>query len=116
PIFIRSDEVDGLDAAGRADPAWCALAAGLDCAKLHRETRLLQHVDGVVEHHHAAVSDKTIARRERLVIERRIKQRARKISAKRTTDLHRAHRPARQGAAADVVDDLAQGEAKCSLE
>ena len=84
----------GLDAAGRADPAGRALAAGFDGAELHRKARLLGHVDGVVEHDDAAMADQAVARGKRLIVERRIEQRAREIGAERTADLHRAHRSA----------------------
>src|SRR6185312_15937224 len=46
-VFAAPDLVDGLDAARGADPAGCALAAGLDGAELHREARLLRHIDGI---------------------------------------------------------------------
>src|SRR5260221_10314887 len=42
-----ADLVDGLDAAGRTDPAWCALAAGFNGTKLHRKACLLRHVYAV---------------------------------------------------------------------
>src|SRR3569832_1976506 len=54
-LLATSDFVDGLHAAGRADPAGRALAAGFDAAELHREARLLGHVDRVVEDHDAAM-------------------------------------------------------------
>ena len=51
------DPVDDLDAARRADAAGRAFAAGFDGAEFHREARLLGHVDGIVEHHEAAMAD-----------------------------------------------------------
>ena len=90
----RDDAVDRLDAARRADAAGRALAAGFDGAELHGEARLLGHVDGVVEHHDAAMADQAVARGEGLVVERRVEQRAREIGAERPADLHRADRPA----------------------
>src|SRR5262245_7756403 len=69
--LAADDAVHRLDAARRADAAGRALAAGLDGAELHRETRLPRHVDAVVEHDDAAMSDQTIARCKRLVVERR---------------------------------------------
>src|SRR5579871_5542301 len=99
--FTGANLVDGLDAAGRADPAGCALAAGLDGAEFHRKARLFGHVDGVVEHDDAGMADQAVARREGFVVERRIEQRAREIRAERAADLHRADRTAGKGAAGD---------------
>ena len=84
----------------------------LDRAELHREARLLGHVDGVVEHDDAAMADQAVARGEGLVVERRVEQRAREIGAERPADLHRAHRAAAARAAADVVDQLAERDAE----
>ena len=66
--------VDGLDSAGRADPARRAFAAGFDGAEFHREARLLRHVDAVVEHDDAAVSDQPVAFGEGFIVERRVEQ------------------------------------------
>src|SRR5580704_3997240 len=63
-----ADLVDGLDAAGRPDPARRALAAGFDGAEFHRKARLPGHVDAVVEHHDAAVADQAVAAREGFVV------------------------------------------------
>src|SRR6185437_5048757 len=71
-----ADLVDGLSATCGSDPAGRAFAAGFDGAKLHRKPRLLGHVDGVVEHHDATVTDQALARCESLVIKWRIEQRA----------------------------------------
>ena len=115
-VLVLDDAVDHLDAARRADPAGRALAAGFDRAEFHREARLLGHVDRVVEHHDAAMADQAVARREGLVVERRIEQRAREIGAERPADLHRAHRPAAARAAADIVDQFAERDAERGLE
>src|SRR5580698_3496238 len=93
--FAGADLVDGLDATGRSDPAGRALAAGFDGAEFHRKARLLQHVDGVVEHHDAGMADQAVARREGFIIERRVEQRAWEIGSKRAADLHRADGPCR---------------------
>ncbi len=114
--LTADDLVDGLDAARRADAAGRALAAGFDGAELHGEARLARHVDRVVEHDDAAMADQPVARREGLVVERRVEQRAREIGAQRAADLHRPHRPAAVRAAADLVDQLAQGDAERRLE
>ena len=55
-------------------------------------------------------------RGEGLVVERGVEQRGREIGAQRTADLHGADRPAGQRAAADVVDQFAQGDAEPRLE
>ena len=114
--FAGANLVDGLDAAGRADPAGRAFAAGFDGAEFHRKARLLGHVDGIVEHHDAAMADQAVARGEGLIVERRVEQRARKIGAERTADLDRAHRAAAEGAAADLVDEFAERDAEGDLE
>ena len=111
-----ADLVDGLDAAGRADPARRAFAAGFDGAEFHREARLLRHVDAVVEHHDAAMADQAVARREGFVVERRIEQLAREISPERAADLHRAHGPSGERAAADVIDEFAKRDAERNFE
>src|SRR5262245_40083719 len=50
------DLVDGLRAACGADAAGRALAAALHRAELEGEAGLPGHIDGFVEHHHAAVA------------------------------------------------------------
>src|SRR5690606_37780817 len=94
------DTVDDLDAAHRADPARRALTARLHRAELHREARLLAHVDGIVEDDDAAVADHRPERGERLVVEGRIELRWMDIRPQRTAGLLRANRPARRRAAA----------------
>jgi hypothetical protein len=49
-----------LGPAHRADPARRALAAALDAAELEGEAGHRGHVDGVVEHHDAAVADQAV--------------------------------------------------------
>src|SRR5262249_53184851 len=63
-----------------------------------------------------AVADQAVLCGKGLVIEGRVEQGARKIGAERTTHLHRSHWPAAGGAAADIVDDLTQSQAKAGLE
>ena len=115
-LLAGDDAVDHLHAAHRADAARRTLAAGLRGAELHREARLVAMSDGVVEHHHAAMADQSIARGERLVVERRVEQGRREIGAERPADLHRAHRPAGQRAAADIVHQFAQRDAEAAFE
>ena len=74
------------------------------------------HVDGVVEHDDAAMADQPVLGGERLVVERRVEQRAREIGAERAADLHRLDRAARSRAAADIVDQLAERQAEGGLE
>src|SRR5579872_748660 len=100
--LAAQDLLDGLRTAGRADPAGRALAAGFDGAELEGKARLPGHIDAVVEHHDAAMADQPVARGEGLVVERRVEQRAREIGPERTADLHRAHRAAGEGSAADI--------------
>src|SRR5690606_36317258 len=107
--------IDDLDTAHGADTARRALAARLDRAEFHREAGLLAHVDGIVEHDEAAMTDHRAECRERLVVERRVELRRMDIRAERTAGLHGADRPARGRAAAEVVQQLAQGMAERDL-
>ena len=91
-----------------ADPARRALAARLLGAELHREPGLRGHVDGVVEHHDAAVADHRAGRGERLVVHRQVELLDREVGAERAADLDGAHRPAGARAAAVAVDQLAE--------
>src|ERR1700751_4814491 len=59
-ILAGDDLVDRLAPAHRADAAGRALAATLDAAELHGEAGLVAHVDGVVEHHDAAMADQAV--------------------------------------------------------
>ncbi len=68
-LDILGDLVERLDASGRADAAGRALAAAFDGAELHGETRLLQHVGGVVEHDDAGMADQPVLGGEGLVVE-----------------------------------------------
>jgi hypothetical protein len=52
----------------------------------------------------------------KLVIERQVEIRRRVIGAQRAAHLHRAHRPAAGGAAADSVDQFAQRDAEAHFE
>ena len=114
--LAADDLVDGLDAAGGADPARRALAAGFDGAELHRKARLFRHVDAVVEHDDAGMADQAVACGKRLIVERRIEQRARKVRAERSADLHGANRAAARSAAADIVDQFAERDAEGGFE
>src|SRR5262245_38005832 len=115
-LFASHDFVDQLYPARRPNPAWRALAAGFDGAKLHGEAGLLGHVHGVVEHHDAAMADQPVAGGERLIVEQRVEQVPREIGAERSADLHRAHRATCPRAAANIVDQLAKAHAEGGLE
>src|SRR5712672_2224464 len=84
PVIAADDAIDRLDPSGRTDAARRALAAGFERAEFHRKARLLCHVDGVVEHHDAAMADQAVTGRESLVVERRIEQRAGEIGPERS--------------------------------
>src|SRR5579871_4099742 len=115
--FLAADDlVDGFRAACRPDPAGRALAAGLDRAEMEGEARLFGEVDGVVEDHDPAMSHHAALGREGFIVERHIEQVFRPIGAQRTADLHRAHGTAGIGAAAVIVDQLAQGQAESPLD
>ena len=62
------------------------------------------------------MADQAVARRKGLIIERRVEQFAREVGAKRTADLHRAHRSPGKSAATDIVDQLAERDAEGDLE
>ena len=85
-------------------------------AELEREFGLLRHVDRVVEHDHAAMADHAAVLDELLVVERHVEQARRPVGAERAADLHRADRPAGGGAAAEALDQLAQGQAEGALD
>src|SRR5680860_1124028 len=114
-LLAGHDLVHQLHAARGADAAGRALAAGFDGAELHGEPRLQRHVHRVVEHHHAAMADQTAGGGKRFIVERRVELLAREIGAERAAHLDRAHRPARIGAAADLVHELAERDAEGGL-
>src|ERR1700729_447346 len=80
-ILARDDLVDGLDATGRPNSARRTLAATFLGAEFHCETGLARHVDAVVENDDPAVTKHGAGSGHRLIIERRIKERFRKIGA-----------------------------------
>src|SRR5262245_50825644 len=75
-VATVQDAIERLHPARRANPARRALAARFQRAEFHGKARLLRHIDAVVKHDDAAMADQAIARRERFIIERRVKQRA----------------------------------------
>src|SRR5581483_8742060 len=74
------------------------------------EACLLGHIDGIIEDHDTSVPEEAFLSGQCLVIERRIEQRFRKIRAQRSADLYRAKGPAGEGAAAEIVDRLAESQ------
>src|SRR6185437_5622056 len=68
-VLPTDDLVDGLRPTYRADAAGRALPTGFDGAEFHCEPGLMGHIDGIVEHHDAAVAQEAVARREGLIIE-----------------------------------------------
>ena len=115
-VLAGADPVDHLDAADRADAAGRALAARLLGAELHGEAGHAGHVDGVVEDHDAAVADHRADRGERLVVDGDVEAAHRQVGAERTADLHGPHRTTRGRAAAEPLDQLAQGDAERGLD
>ncbi len=80
------------------------------------EAGLPGKVDGVVEHHDAAMADHAAEFGELLVVEGGVEQAGRPVGAQGAADLHRPHRPAAGGAAAEIHDQLAQGQAEGALD
>jgi hypothetical protein len=115
-LVVRADLVDHLHAARRADAARRALAARLDGAELHRIARELGEVGRVVVHHDAAVAHRAADGRVGLVVQRQVPLRFGQVRAQRAAHLHRLDRPARGGAAAVVVQQLAQRDAEGLLD
>jgi hypothetical protein len=114
-VVVANNAVNHFDAARGANPAGRALAAGLNGAEFHRETRLLGHIDRVVEHDDPAMADQADGFGEGLIVEGKMKQRPRKVGAEGTADLHRAHRTAAAAATTDAVDELTKGDAERRL-
>ena len=107
-VLTGGDPIDHFHTSHRADPAWRALATRLRGAELHGEPGLRRHVDGLVEHHDAPVTDHGPGRGECLVVHRQAEVGSRQIRAERATDLDRAHRTAGMCSAAIAVDEFAQ--------
>ena len=91
------------------------LPQDFDGAELHGEAGLPGHVDAVVEHDDAAVAEHAASGRHLLVAERRVEQVFGEIGAERAADLHRADRPARARAAAEILHQLADRGAERQL-
>src|SRR5258705_12782900 len=115
-LLALHDLVHGFGPAHGTDPAGGAFAAGFDGAELEGEAGLLGQVHGIVEYDDAAVPDHAAFGGESLVIQRHIEQAFRPIGAQRPPDLDRANGSARIGAAAEIVDQLAQGQSERPLD
>ena len=110
------DLVDQLHTASAADAARRALAARFDGAELHREASLTQHVDRVVEDHHAAVAQQRTGGSEGLVVDGQVELVWRQVRTQRAAHLHRANRATAGGTAAELLDQLAHGDAERCFE
>jgi hypothetical protein len=110
------DLVDQLHTASAADAARRALAARFDGAELHREASLTQHVDRVVEDHHAAVAQQRTGGSEGLVVDGQVELVWRQVRTQRAAHLHRANRATAGGTATELLDQLAHGDAERCFE
>src|SRR4029450_5498604 len=113
PVDALYDATDHPAAPRGADAARRALAARLNRTELHRVAGHLRHIDGVVECDDSAVSDERADLAKRLVIERRVELRFRQIRAERAADLHRPDRPPRRAPLTIIIENFADGGAKC---
>src|SRR5262245_51574586 len=112
PIAVLDDLVDHFHATRRPNPAWRAFATRLLGAKLHGETCHPGHVDRVIECNGASVAEHRPNAGKSFVIQGRVKLRFWYIGPQRTTDLNCADGPARKAAAAEIVKQFAQCQAK----
>jgi hypothetical protein len=112
PAVTGANAVDDFDAARRADAAGRAFGAGFDGAEFHRVACLPGQIHRVVEGDDAAVAEPGADGGEGFVVEQCVELRFRQIGAQRPADLHRAQRPARARAAAEIVEQFAQAEAE----
>ena len=115
-VLTADDPIDDLDATHGAHATGRALAARLLGAELHREPRLLRHVDGVVEHDEAAVADHRPGFDEGLVVHRQIELGRGEIRPEGTADLDRADRSAGAGPATEVLDERPEGQTERHLD
>ena len=113
PAMIRS-----MVSTPRVDPTRQGVHLPQDSigAELHREARHPRHVDGVVEHHDAAVTEHRAGLGERLVVHGDVEAGRGHVGAERSADLRRADRTPGQRAAAVVLDELTQADAEGQLD
>ena len=107
----RGDALQDLQHAGAADAARRAFAAAFVADELHEVLRELDHAGGLVRHDHAARPHHRARGAERVEVHRRVEIRLGQAAAQRAAGLHGLELSAVRDAAADLVDDLAQGEA-----
>src|SRR5215813_11196455 len=69
-LGVADDAIDDFDTANGADPTGRTLPAGFDRAELHREARLLRHINCIVEYDDTPVANEAIAGSESLIVER----------------------------------------------
>src|SRR5665213_3390761 len=115
-IAILDDAIDNLNSASRSDATGRAFAARFQRAEFHRIARHLSEVSGIVEDHDAAMTQETASACHRLVINRKVEHRVWKVSAERTTHLHRSQRTTTRRAAAQVFNQFTQRQAEGQLE
>ena len=108
--------VDQFHPAHRADAARGTLAAAFRRAEFHREARHAAHVGGIVKHGDPGVTDQRIDCRIGFVIELDIELVGVDIRPERPANLHGLDRAPALGPAADVIHQLAQGDAEGYLE
>ncbi|MNN24237.1 hypothetical protein D3C81_1376630 [compost metagenome] len=113
-VLVRrcQQAVDHLHAPSRADAAWRAFATGFLGAELHRETRHVGHVQGVVSHHDTAVTEHRADGGEGFIIQRRVELRRRHPGTKGAAHLRSLQRPATGSPATVVFHQFPQGQAK----
>ncbi len=110
PAVALAEPVEDLQHPLGADAAERALAARLGLREAQEEARDVHHAVAIVEHDQAAGAHDGARRRQRVVVHRRVGQARRDAAAGRPADLHGLERPAVLDAAADLLDDLADGD------
>ena len=111
-MIVSEYFVNYLNASHRADSAGRALAAGLDCTKLHGESRLCCHIHGFVKHNNAPMTDHGADFGELLVVEWHVQLMFGNVRAQGAADLNGANWPTGCGAAAEVVNKFPKRQAK----
>ena len=114
-VLAGPDPVNHFHPAHRTDAAGGAFAAGFHGAELHGEPGLLAHVDRVIEHHHPTVADHGTEGGKGLVVDGRVPLARRHVGPQWAAHLHRLQGTTGGGAAAEVLHQLPQGDAKGQL-
>ena len=110
------DAFQHLQHPGGADTAGRALAAALVAGELDEKLGEFHHAGGLVGHDHAAGPHHRARRLQRIEIHRHVQILLRQTAAQRPARLHGLEFFAEGDAAADVVDDLAHGDAHRHLD